>query len=193
MKRKIQDNIDFIHQFIDKPKSVGALIPSSRFLAKDLLSYIDFTKKNLVIVEYGPGSGTFTKEIVKWLKQGDQLIVIEENDEFVEKLKRRVDQMNNVSIHLDCVTNSSRIFERAGIDKLDYIISGIPFSSIPKEMTEDILKSTKQIMSDQTLFITYQYSTFKMSTFKRHLTILDKKFVFRNIPPAYAICMKKCA
>jgi len=193
MKKKIKENIDFIYQFIDKPKSVGALIPSSKFLTKNILSYTDLTKKNLVIVEYGPGSGTFTREIVKGMKEGDTLIVIEQNKIFAKRLREQLAGAKNVFIHQDCVTNTSKILKRANIDRVDYIISGIPFSSIPKKMTEDILENTKKIMSDETLFITFQYSTLKINTFKKHMTVLNKKFVLTNIPSAYTICMKKCA
>ena len=151
MKKKIKENIDFIYQFIDKPKSVGALIPSSKFLTKNILSYTDLTKKNLVIVEYGPGSGTFTREIVKGMKESDTLIVIEQNKIFAKRLREQLAGAKNVFIHQDCVTNTSKILKRANIDRVDYIISGIPFSSIPKKMTEDILENTKKIMSDETL------------------------------------------
>ena len=115
MKKKIKENIDFIYQFIDKPKSVGALIPSSKFLTKNILSYTDLTKKNLVIVEYGPGSGTFTREIVKGMKEGDTLIVIEQNKIFAKRLREQLAGAKNVFIHQDCVTNTSKILKRANI------------------------------------------------------------------------------
>ena len=89
------------------------------------------------------------------------------------------------------MANTAIILEKEKVKKVDYIISGIPFSSIPKEITDDILKCAQKVMQENTLFLTFQYSKFKTATFKKYFTILSTKFVLRNIPSAYVFCMKK--
>ncbi|MBT7619771.1 MAG: SAM-dependent methyltransferase, partial [Flavobacteriales bacterium] len=56
---KIIEKIEFIYQFLNKPKTVGAITPSSRHLTKKILSFVDFKKEGLVLLEYGPGTGPF--------------------------------------------------------------------------------------------------------------------------------------
>ena len=51
---KIKDHIEFIYQFFNKPSLVGAIMPSSKFLARNIVNFINFKRKNLVIIEYGP-------------------------------------------------------------------------------------------------------------------------------------------
>lgn len=188
---KIIEKIEFIYQFLNKPKTVGAITPSSRHLTKKILSFVDFKKEGLVLLEYGPGTGPFTSEIVKYLKPTDQLIVIELNPKFATDLKEKFKDYKNVKIHEDCVANTQKILDKEGIKQVDYIISGIPFSSLPKDVTEDILINTKSIMSNTTLFLTFQYSKFKKESFEKYFEIIDVKFVFRNIPSAFVFCMKK--
>ena len=188
---KIIEKIEFIYQFLNKPKTVGAITPSSRYLTKKILSFVDFKKEGLVLLEYGPGTGPFTSEIVKYLKPTDQLIVIELNPKFAIDLKEKFKDYKNVKIHEDCVANTQKILDKEGIKQVDYIISGIPFSSLPKDVTEDILINTKLIMSNTTLFLTFQYSKFKKESFEKYFEIIDVKFVFRNIPSAFVFCMKK--
>jgi len=188
---KIIEKIEFIYQFLNKPKIVGAITPSSRHLTKKILSFVDFKKEGLVLLEYGPGTGPFTSEIVKYLKPTDQLIVIELNPKFAIDLKEKFKDYKNVKIHEDCVANTQKILDKEGIKQVDYIISGIPFSSLPKDVTEDILINTKLIMSNTTLFLTFQYSKFKKESFEKYFEIIDVKFVFRNIPSAFVFCMKK--
>lgn len=188
---KIIEKIEFIYQFLNKPKTVGAITPSSKHLTKKILSFVDFKKEGLVLLEYGPGTGPFTSEIVKYLKPTDQLIVIELNPKFATDLKEKFKDYKNVKIHEDCVANTQKILDKEGIKKVDYIISGIPFSSLPKDVTEDILINTKSIMSNTTLFLTFQYSKFKKESFEKYFEIIDVKFVFRNIPSAFVFCMKK--
>ena len=188
---KIIEKIEFIYQFLNKPKTVGAITPSSRHLTKKILSFVDFKKEGLVLLEYGPGTGPFTSEIVKYLKPTDQLIVIELNPKFATDLKEKFKDYKNVKIHEDCVANTQKTLDKEGIKQVDYIISGIPFSSLPKDVTEDILINTKSIMSNTTLFLTFQYSKFKKESFEKYFEIIDVKFVFRNIPSAFVFCMKK--
>ena len=188
---KIIEKIEFIYQFLNKPKTVGAITPSSKHLTKKILSFVDFKKEGLVLLEYGPGTGPFTSEIVKYLKPTDQLIVIELNPKFATDLKEKFKDYKNVKIHEDCVANTQKILDKEGIKKVDYIISGIPFSSLPKDVTEDILINTKSIMSNTTIFLTFQYSKFKKESFEKYFEIIDVKFVFRNIPSAFIFCMKK--
>ena len=188
--KKFIEKIEFIYQFLWEPKTVGAILPSSKFLADKILSFLDFSKKELVIIEYGPGTGPFTTEIVKQLKPTDRLIVIEINNKFAKNLQEKYKDYKNISIYEDSVANTSIILEKEKVKEVDYIISGIPFSSIPKEITDDILKCAQNVMHEKTLFLTFQYSKFKTETFKKYFTILSTKFVMRNIPSAFVFCMK---
>ena len=191
MKKKIQEHIEFIYQYFTKPRKVGAIMPSSKYLARNIVEFIDFSKNNLRIVEYGPGTGPFTERIIRKLKEGDKLILIEQNSKFVRILKEKYSQCTQLVIVEESVINVAEILNSEKVDEVDYIISGIPFSSLPKKATLDIMEKTKNIMRDKSLFITFQYSTLKLNTFRKYFKILSKKFVFRNVPSAYIICMKK--
>mgnify|MGYP001493155062 CR=1 FL=1 len=188
---KIKDHIEFIYQFFNKPSLVGAIMPSSKFLARNIVNFINFKRKNLVIIEYGPGTGPFTSEIVKKLKDGDKLFLIEQNKKFIENLVQKYNRYQQLTIIEGSVSNVKTILEENKIKQVDYIVSGIPFSSIPKEVTLDIMENTQSIMNNQSLFITFQYSTLKLKLFKRYFEIVSKKFILRNVPSAYIICMKK--
>ena len=188
---KIIEKIEFIYQFLNRPKTVGSITPSSRQLTKKILSFVDFKKEGLVLLEYGPGTGPFTSEIIEYLKPTDKLIVIELNSKFATNLKEKFKNYKNVKIHEGCVANTKKILDKEGVKQVDYIISGIPFSSLPTDVTQDILINTISIMSKTTLFLTFQYSKFKKESFEKYFEIIDVKFVFRNIPSAFVFCMKK--
>ena len=111
---KIIEKIEFIYQFLNKPKTVGAITPSSRHLTKKILSFVDFKKEGLVLLEYGPGTGPFTSEIIKYLKPTDQLIVIELNPKFAADLKEKFKDHKNVKIHKDSVSNTKKILDKDG-------------------------------------------------------------------------------
>ena len=103
---KIIEKIEFIYQFLNKPKIIGAIIPSSKYLTKKILSFVDFNKGGIVLLEYGPGTGPFTSEIVKYLKPMDQLIVIELNPKFATDLKEKFKNHKNTLNLIQSKSNS---------------------------------------------------------------------------------------
>src|SRR5215831_17475164 len=76
----------FASNFIRHPHMLGSIIPSSRFLVNQVLAPVDW-ERAMVIVEYGPGVGTFTAEILKRMRSDARLVVFETNDDFVKFLR----------------------------------------------------------------------------------------------------------
>src|SRR5215813_4901502 len=77
----------FFRNFFRHPRMLGSIIPSSRFLIKQLLQPIDWDQAR-VIVEYGPGVGGITAEILRRMRHAAQLIAIEMNPAFVGFLRK---------------------------------------------------------------------------------------------------------
>src|SRR5713101_4494982 len=76
----------FARNFFRHPRMLGSIVPSSRFLIKQLLEPIDWAQAR-VIVEYGPGVGGITAEILRRMRPDASLIAIETNPEFVGFLR----------------------------------------------------------------------------------------------------------
>ena len=72
----------FGRNFIKHPKMLGSLIPSSRFLVNHVLGEVDWARAR-VFLEYGPGVGTFTTEILRRMRPDAVLIAMETNADFV--------------------------------------------------------------------------------------------------------------
>ncbi len=79
----------FGRNFIKHPRMLGSLIPSSRFLVNHVLAEVDWARAR-VFLEYGPGVGTFTTEILRRMRPDAQLVAMETNTDFVRFLRRRV-------------------------------------------------------------------------------------------------------
>src|SRR6202050_2048448 len=75
--------------FFRHPRMLGSIVPSSRFLIRQLLAQINFTQAR-VIVEYGPGVGGITSEILRRMHPDAILIAIEMNPDFVSSLGREI-------------------------------------------------------------------------------------------------------
>lgn len=176
----------FVLEYIKNPRSVGAIAPSSKYLAEKMISDINF-KDAKCIIEYGPGTGIFTEKILSKVKEDTIVILIEINKEFYNILKDRYGYKNNVIILNDSAENIDKILEKYSIEKVDYILSGLPFTSLPSDVSRSILSKTARILEDEAGFITFQYSLLKLGFFKKYFSNLKYKRVIRNFPPAYVL------
>lgn len=179
----------FLLEYIKNPRKVGAVAPSSRFLASKMLSQVDFENAKCII-EYGPGTGAFTEKLVARASENTKIILIEINKEFYHKLNKLYGHKKNVLILNESVENIDEILSRHNVKKVDYIVSGLPFASLPKEVSDKILTKTANIIEDNGEFITFQYSLVKKKLFDKFFEEIKTDKTYMNIPPAYVLRCK---
>lgn len=174
----------FFSEYIKNVRTVGAILPSTRYLAKKMIAHVSFSTAN-VIVEYGPGTGVFTEAILQRKHDSTVLIVIEQNKAFFDILCQRYAHYENVFIEHDSAENIKKILKKHGQKQADYIISGLPFAALPAAVSDAILHSTVHVLTKQGSFVTFQYTMLKknfMHGFFKHINVTRE---YRNIPPAY--------
>ena len=166
---------------------MGAVLPSSKYLARKMVAQVDFNKASY-IVEYGPGTGVFTDEILGRLKPGTKLLLLERNPEFACKLVKKYEFAQYVTVINDTAEQVGKYLGLHSIPKADYILSGLPFASLPREVSERILAETKKNLSDGGKFITFQYTLYRKEFIAKHFNEISITREVRNIPPAYVLC-----
>src|SRR5687768_7476326 len=131
----------FARAFFRHPRMLGSIIPSSRFLIRELLEPVDWTRAR-VIVEYGPGIGNVTREILRRMRPDAKLIAIETNSEFVNYLKAHFTD-ERLRVVRGSAADVAEILQREDTAqdgaKASCIISGIPFSTLSPRLREHIL------------------------------------------------------
>ncbi|BCN29390.1 class I SAM-dependent methyltransferase [Anaeromicropila herbilytica] len=181
--------LNFLIQFLKSPRSIGAIAPSGKFLARKMMEPIRFDNAK-GIVEFGPGTGSFTREIVRQKSRDSVLILIENNRFFCQQLKEKYKNCQGVYVIYGNAENVNEYLKKYGFDTADYIISGLPFTSLPVKVSENILTSTQKAIGKNGQFITFQYSLAKKKFFKCYFNITECLFELRNLPPAYVLVMK---
>ncbi|MFE0301234.1 class I SAM-dependent methyltransferase (plasmid) [Priestia megaterium] len=180
--------IHFIQEYIRHPRTVGAVMPSSKQLAKEMVKPIPFEKVTC-IVEYGPGTGVFTDEIIQHKRPDTIFLAIEANETFYQMLKEKYAHVENVYIIHGSAENIKQYLNKYGIVKVDCIVSGLPFTSLPSSISSFILQETAHVLGKEGKFITFQYSKVKRSFFSSFFDNIDFERVYWNVPPAYVfIC-----
>ncbi|WP_343330941.1 class I SAM-dependent methyltransferase [Polaribacter staleyi] len=185
----MNNRINFLKESFKNLKTLGTVTPSSRFLAARMLKGIDFSKVE-VLVEFGPGNGAITKLILEKLPKNATLICFEINENFYNQLS----QIKNKQL-IVIKSSAEKIEEelkKFNFNKTNHIISSLPLTIIPEEITNEILKKSFLALEDKGTFIQFQYS---LTYFKKLKTVFNQSislgFEPLNFPPAFVYHCKK--
>ena len=180
------------------PGSTGAILPSSRALAERLAGDLPLEKGDLVL-EYGPGTGPVTAVLDQQLitQRGARYLGIELNAGFVDVLRRRYP-------HLDfahgSVVDIVELLRQRGLGRARYIVSGLPFASLPQEVQAGTIGGVLEVLADTGEFRTFQYvHAYRLPAAQRFRRMMGEHFgpversrpVVRNIPPAYVLTYRR--
>ncbi|AUC17153.1 ribosomal RNA adenine dimethylase [Tenacibaculum sp. SZ-18] len=175
---------NFFKEAIATAKTSGTLVPSSRFLADRMLRGVDFESTNL-IVELGPGDGAITKHLLQRIGPNTTIICFEINENFYNELQK-IEHPQLVVLMASAENIESEI-EKYGFEKADYIVSSLPLSIIPKEISMNILNTSHQVLKEDGKYIQFQYSLNYLKKLKDIFGKNNVKVQFEaiNIPPAF--------
>jgi phospholipid N-methyltransferase len=176
----------FAKNFLQHPRLLGSLVPSSRFLVERLLGKVDWERAR-TIVEYGPGVGTFTAHILGRMSPHARLIVFEMNYDFVRYLARTFPDPRLHVIHASA-EHAQRELRRLDVEGADYIISCVPFTTMPAGLRKKILRETRKVLNRNGSFLVYQYSRALLPYLSRQFSRVRQDFEPFNIPPARIFC-----
>ena len=172
----------FFRQFLAHPRMVGSIIPTSAHTIRALLDHADWAQAR-VIVEYGPGTGVFTRELLRHARPDARVIAIDTNPAFVAYLGASLTDSRFTAVE-GSAAQVGEILTLHGRDQADVIVSGLPFSTLPPGVGETITQATAQALAPGGVFLVYQYSRFVMRFLARHFGIIDERRVWRCVPPA---------
>lgn len=169
---------------------VGAMAPSSRFLAEKMLENIDFTTAN-VIIELGPGTGIFTDEIISRMNDNTCLLVFELNDNFYHSLANRINDPRVHIIH-DSAEHIQQYLDQHNCGKADVVVSSLPLAVFSDELRSAVLDASYDSLKDVGKYIQFQYSLQAKRLLKSIYKNVSIRFTPLNIPPAFVYtCLKK--
>ena len=163
---------------------VGAVSPSSKHLMRKMLTNINF-KTATVIVEFGPGTGVFTREIVQRMRPDCMLVVFELHDSFYIKLREEFKHDSRVIIRNESAEHISSVLKELNKNQADAIISSLPLANFPSELIQTILQHCKQVLSQNGKYIQFQYSLTSKKYLQQYFNSVQINFTGRNIPPAF--------
>lgn len=178
---KYSENLLFLKRLIKNPRSLGAIVPSSKSLARFICRHIDYREGDY-IVEIGAGTGSFTRALLHAGVPVSKLIVLELDKELAHYL-----QVNFPSVHViqGNATALETLIPEAVIGRVRTIVSGIPMVNLPKQIQKQIIDSCFRILGDDGGILQFTYGTSSPIPAQSFGIFAHKLgHVLQNFPPA---------
>lgn len=172
----------FLRGFLKNPKMVASVVPSSRRLIEHMLAPVDWEACRL-FVEYGPGVGTFTRAILDRLHPDAMLIAIDPNPDFIAYLSRAIDDPRLKPVE-GSAADVEDIVRDHGHAHADYVVSGLPFTTLPPGVGDAIGEATARVLAPDGTFLVYQFSPKVREHLAPFFTRIERGFEWANVPPA---------
>ncbi len=172
----------FFQEFLKHPVMVGSIIPSSNKLIDKMLDRVDWSGCRL-FVEYGPGVGTFCKPILERMAPDATLVAIDTNPDFVAYLRHTIPDPRFSAVN-GSAADVEAIVADHGHDAADYVLSGLPFSTLPPGVGPAIAAGTHAVLRPGGAFLVYQFSPKVKNFLDPHFANIDHDMEWWNVPPA---------
>ena len=199
----LNENLQFIKEFLSHIGEIGALLPTSAFAADALAAEVARRRGPKRVLEVGAGTGAITAQLVQSIGPGDGLVLCEINPTFMAMLQKRFAQepaLRRVHAQTRFITGS--ILELPAEPPFDFIVSTLPFNNCPPDFVEAVLAHYQKLLKPGGVLSYIEYvggQTLKrlsgydpqlaarQAIYDRYLTQYEfrRDVVLRNAPPAW--------
>lgn len=207
MMNQFSESIEFFQEFINNIQEVSAVLPTSPYAGDALAAEAARYRAPKRVLEVGAGTGAITVRIAPAIGAEDHLTVCELNSTFIKRLRQRFAQEQPLRRILPQTT----FFEGSILDlepaertteKFDFIISTLPFNTLPPELVEAVLTHYQKLLKPGGIVSYIEYiggRTLKqvsnvdpaygarMAVLNKHIPAarFRRDVVLRNVPPAW--------
>jgi phosphatidylethanolamine/phosphatidyl-N-methylethanolamine N-methyltransferase len=192
-QRPFRDGLGFFGRFLRNPTTIGAVLPSSRYLARALVGRLELAPEQLV-VEFGPGTGPATAVVHDTLPRGAKYLGIELDPRFHRLLTQRFPRF---TFHHGSAADLRAILEQRALPRPARIVSGLPFASLPPVVQDGVIDGIVwALRGTDGDFRTFQYvHAYGLRAARRFRARMQERFagferigpIVRNVPPAFVL------
>jgi phospholipid N-methyltransferase len=175
-----RERLRFLRSFLKHPRQVGAVLPTSGRAVRAMLDLVAIEDARCV-VEMGAGTGPHTREILARLGPDARFLAFEIDPVLADGLQQelrdpRLQVINDSAENLETYLDG---------DRADVVVSAVPFTSVPENVRDGLLKAARESLADRGTMVVLQYSPFMRRQLERAFGSVEWRFVLTNVPPAF--------
>jgi phosphatidylethanolamine/phosphatidyl-N-methylethanolamine N-methyltransferase len=180
-KLPLDDEMQFIRSWIEKPLSTGAVMPSSKALARTMARYVD-PQSSGPVIELGPGTGPVTEALVQHGVDPKRLLLVEFNPDFCRLLRTRYPAATVVQ---GDAYRLRRLLGSLVREPAAAVVSGLPLITKPLRTRLRLISDAMSLLAPGAPFVQFTYAMVPpipkaLSGIKAEASEL----IWMNLPPA---------
>ena len=180
-KLPLDDEMQFIRSWIEKPLSTGAVMPSSKALARTMVRYVD-PQSSGPVIELGPGTGPVTEALVRHGVDPKRLLLVEFNPDFCRLLRKRYPAATVVQ---GDAYRLRRLLGALVREPAAAVVSGLPLVTKPLRTRLRLISDAMSLLAPGAPFVQFTYAMVPpipkaLSGIKAEASEL----IWMNLPPA---------
>jgi len=171
----------FLSRWLKAPHRIGAVAPSSRYLARAMARQIDFGCAGPVI-ELGGGTGSITRGLLAAGLPPERLVVVERDERLYRLLVERFPELR---VLRGDAARLVALLRPLGIERAAAVVSSLPLLSMPKRLRHRIVTQAFAVLGEQGRLVQFTYGLLSPLP-EREFRVAGKLAtrVWRNFPPA---------
>jgi phosphatidylethanolamine/phosphatidyl-N-methylethanolamine N-methyltransferase len=178
---RLDDEMQFIRTWMEKPISTGAVMPSSRALARAMARYVDPNSSGPVI-ELGPGTGPVTEALVRHGVDPARLVLVEFNPDFCRLLRTRYPAATVVQ---GDAYRLRRLLATHVDEPAAAVVSGLPLVTKPLRTRLRLISDAMSLLAEGAPFVQFTYAM--LPPIPKELSGIRaeaSELIWMNLPPA---------
>jgi phosphatidylethanolamine/phosphatidyl-N-methylethanolamine N-methyltransferase len=178
---RFDEEVRFFKGWMDRPKAVGSVVPTSSVTARRMASVIDIDS-GLPVLELGPGTGVITRAIVARGVKPQDLYSVEYSGAFVQQLRGDFPGVN--IIEGDAFDLNGALGKARNII-FDSVVSAVPMLNFPVAKRIELVDELLNRVPAGRPVVQLTYGPLSpVPVGKGDYTVKHFDFVLRNLPPA---------
>jgi len=178
------DRLAFLGQFLRRPLQVASIVPSTRFVERQVASGV--AGAGGVVVELGPGTGGVTRALLASISPEARLIAVELNPVLAARVARIPDP--RLVVHCGSAEDLPEVLRSHGCAEASAIVSGLPFSTIPRTRALRVIEAIDLSLAPGGEFVAYHArDTLERlvgtQTAGSRLELVHQRMAWLSIPP----------
>lgn len=168
----------FLQELCAKPGAIGAICPSSPYLARRMAQQVP--DGDGLVIELGGGTGVITRALLERGIPADRLIVVELSSSFVQRLRER---FPDVRVVHGSAAELARLIPQG--ERIRAIVSSLPLCSLPAPISRAVLEQWRILLNDEGIAVQFTYNLRRPGW--RDLLRAEEigsATVWANLPPA---------
>lgn len=177
----LPSRLRFFAEFLKSPFEVGSPIATFQRTIARLMVGVEWRNVRRV-VEYGPGTGEFTRYILRHAPAEAEIVGIESDEDLCHHLRRTISD-NRLVLHCASATEAHSLLGSDAEGSVDFILSGLPFSSLDPAQRDKIVADAAGLLKPEGLFLVYQVRRAIEPHLAKYFSNVRRSPIWLNLPP----------